>query len=492
MTDRSVALTFLGHQTWLVEGAGHRILVDPVLGRGFGLSPALEFRIWPPRTVETARVPALDALVLTHEHLDHFHLPTLAALPTSLPVYTGPLLPAPVVEAIESLGFTVHRIDHTGVVRCGELTVRLFPAGARTLFWEDRVVQPVARVGDGPAVVIGVDADLSDVYRDAVAEGREPMPRMAIVSNNSQIAPPGTPGSDTNLLPGTGDVRGRKSGLKVLNELLLDYLEPLPGVEDVALCGNGFLPANSPHGPYLYANHPAMAQAANALQHLFTVHGPRPGDQLTVPADGGPVTRARVDWVHIDDRFEAEQLAAHAAFLAEPKPVPLVPIAPPVTDGTSALAELDEELPRLGRELVPTAAGQLAASIPEYLDDEPLGPRRILLVLRDTPAGGERHYAWDLTTAAFTLVDPVDLDEAMARYPFGAVLFFQDLIGILRGQVQIWDVAGSSMQCWNIGRPLDSLVYALFAIYGEHQRPELAARSYAYALGHLAGARRAG
>ncbi|MCX5326293.1 MBL fold metallo-hydrolase [Streptomyces sp. NBC_00120] len=490
--DRSLQLTFLGHQTWLVEGDGHRVLVDPVLGRGFGLSPLLEFRIWPPREIETGRMPALDALVLTHEHLDHFHLPTLAALPKSLPVFTGPLLPSPVAEAIESLGFDVHRIDHTDAIRLGELTMRLYPAGARTLFWEDRVVQPVVRVGDGPAVAIGVDADLSDIYRDAVACGREPMPRMAIVSNNSQIAPEGTPGSDTNLLPGTGDVRGRKSGLKVLNELLLDYLEPLPGIADVALCGNGFLPANTPHGPYLYADHPAMAEAANRLQHLFTVHGPRPGDRLTVPSEG-PVTSERVDWVRIDENFEAEQLAAHAAFLAEPKAPPLAPIAPPVGAVSDALAELDGELPRLGRELVPTSAGQLAASIHEYLDAAPLGPRRILLVLRDAPGGQERHYAWDLTTAAFSAVDPVDLDEAMAVYPFGMVLFFQDLIGILRGQVQIWDVAGSSMQCWNIGRPLDSLVYALFAIYGEHQRPELAARSYAYALGHVAGsARRAG
>lgn len=487
--DRSLKLTFLGHQTWLVEGDGHRVLVDPVLGRGFGLSPALEFRIWPPREVDTGRMPELDALVLTHEHLDHFHLPTLAALSKSLPVFTGPLLPAPVSEAIESLGFTVHRVDHTEGIRFGDLAVRLYPAGARTLFWEDRVVQPVVQVADGPAVAIGVDADLSDVYKDAVASGREPTPRMAIVSNNSQIAPPGTPGSDTNLLPGTGDVRGRKSGLQVLNELLLDYLEPLPGIADVALCGNGFLPANTPHGPYLYADHQEMARAANVLQHLFTAHGPRPGDQLTVPAEG-PVTSKRVDWVRIDEEFEAEQLAAHEAFLTEPKAPPLAPIAPPITDGGTALAELDEELLRLGRELMPTSAGQLAASIHEYLDSKPLGAHRVLLVLRDAPGGEERHYAWDLTTAAFHVVEPVDLDEAMALYPFGMVLFFQDFIGILRGHVQVWDVAGSSMQCWNIGRPLDSLVYALFAIYGEHQRPELAARSYAYALGHIAGTAR--
>lgn len=481
-SNDSLALTFLGHQTWMVEGDGRRILVDPVLGPGFGLSSDLEYRIWPPREISD-RMPVPDALVLTHEHLDHFHLATLARLDRTTPLYTGPLLPAPVVDAIEVLGFTVTRLDHEGVIRLGRLTMRLYPAGARTLFWEDRVVQPVVRVGDGPSVVIGVDADLSDVYVQRVADGTEPVPRMAIVSNNSQIVPAGMPGSDTNLLPGADTVRGRKSGLRVLNELLLDYLGRLDGIADVALCGNGFLPVNTPHGPYLYADHPAMAAAANSLQHLFRVHGPRPGDRLTVPA-AGPVTTSPVDWVRIDTEFEAQQLAAHTAFLANPVVPELRPIAPPVANVGDALALVESELTRLGRELVPTGAGQLAASIHEYLDGRPLDARRMLLILR-TPGGRELHYAWNMTTAGFEPADPVDLETAMAAYPFGVRLFFADFVGILRGTVQVWDVAGAAMECWHIGNPLDSLVYAFFGIYGEHQRPDLAARNYAHALDRL-------
>ena len=48
-----------------------------------------------------------------------------------------------------------------------------------------------------------------------------------------------------------------------------------------------------------------------------------------------------------------------------------------------------------------------------------------------------------------------------------------------------FDIALASMQAWNLGRPLDSLVYALFQVYGEHQRPDLAARSYARMLAAL-------
>ncbi|MFD9423821.1 MULTISPECIES: hypothetical protein [unclassified Streptomyces] len=55
--------------------------------------------------------------------------------------------------------------------------------------------------------------------------------------------------------------------------------------------------------------------------------------------------------------------------------------------------------------------------------------------------------------------------------------------------MQVRDAPGSLRLNRNIGRPLDSIVYALFAIYGEHQRPELAARSYAYALERLTAQR---
>ncbi|MFZ4278284.1 HNH endonuclease family protein [Streptomyces arboris] len=40
-----------------------------------------------------------------------------------------------------------------------------------------------------------------------------------------------------------------KTVLGVLNQLLLEALGPLDDIADVALCGNGFLPPGSPHGP---------------------------------------------------------------------------------------------------------------------------------------------------------------------------------------------------------------------------------------------------
>lgn len=472
-------LTFLGHQTWLIQGAGRSVLVDPVLAPAFGLPGRAECRVWPPRTVDTDAMPQVDAVVLTHEHLDHFHLPSLALLDRSTPIYAGPLLLDPVEAAITRLGFTVHRIDHTSAIELGDLRVTLYPAGAKTLFWEDRVVQPCVQVGDGPAVFIAVDADVSDLYLQHVAEGAQPVPRMAVLSNNSQITPPGMPASSVNLLPGLDGTR-HKTGLSVLHQLLLEVLAPLDGVADVVLCGNGFVPPASPHGPFLYSDHVEMAATANQLQHLFTVHGPRPGDRLSIPASPAePVTSGRVEWVRTDVQFEHEQLAAHRAFRAEPGNVVLSPLAEAPADVDQALGVVMAELPRLGRELLATGSGILACSIHEYLSGA-LGPHRAVLRLKDGPGGGLLQFAWDVTTAAFTPVPETTRDEAMARYPFGAELFFQDFVALLEGRLQVWDVAGGAMECWHIGPPLDSLVYAFFGIYGEHQRPDLAARSYVH------------
>ena len=138
-------LTFLGHQTWHITDGLSSVLLDPILAPAFGAG-SLEFEIWPPRTVDTQGMPTPNAVILSHEHLDHFHLPSLDLLARTVPVYTGTTTPAAVTDAIEALGFTVHRVDHTQPLNVGDIEITLYPAGARTLFWEKRVSQPLVRL----------------------------------------------------------------------------------------------------------------------------------------------------------------------------------------------------------------------------------------------------------------------------------------------------------------------------------------------------------
>jgi L-ascorbate metabolism protein UlaG (beta-lactamase superfamily) len=64
-------ITWLGHSTMLIESAGLRVLTDPVFGARVGpVSFAGPKRFHPvPATI--AELPALDAILVSHDHLDH-------------------------------------------------------------------------------------------------------------------------------------------------------------------------------------------------------------------------------------------------------------------------------------------------------------------------------------------------------------------------------------------------------------------------------------
>ncbi|MGH3422814.1 MAG: hypothetical protein ACRDOD_24845, partial [Streptosporangiaceae bacterium] len=344
--------------------------------------------------------------------------------------------------AIAALGFTVHRVDHTQPLTVGEMEIHLYPAGGKTLFWEKRVVQPLVRLAGttGRDVFIGVDADVSDLYIEQIEDGALTPPFLAVVSNNAQTVPYGCLGADCNLLPGMDGPRQRTTGIQVLNSLLIDYLKPLDGVSEVALCGNGFTAPRSPHGPFLYADHAALAALANDLQHIFRVHGPRPGDQLRVPAIEGPVTRSQVSWVELDTDAEQRGLAQLAAFQSDPHPVEPTPISDPIPaeEYEQTAAGVAEELPRLARDLIATHTGSLATSIHDYLHG-PLDGDRLILRLLDPPGrpGDVDSYAWDVAGPHFHPVPTASREEAIARYPFGIEIYFQDLVALFEGRVQI-------------------------------------------------------
>lgn len=121
--------------------------------------------------------------------------------------------------------------------------------------------------------------------------------------------------------------------------------------------------------PFLYADHATLVRAANDLQHLFRVHGPRPGEQLRVPSAEGPITSSRVGWVKPDTEAERRGLAQLQTFLAHPQLVTPTPISEPIPAARwdQARNQIAHELPRLARDLIATRTGALVTSIHDYL-----------------------------------------------------------------------------------------------------------------------------
>jgi L-ascorbate metabolism protein UlaG (beta-lactamase superfamily) len=88
--NAGLRITYLGHATVLIEVDGVRILTDPLLRERTVHLRRSSFAI------ESALVDRIDAVMISHLHLDHFDLPSLRMLPRNVrivvPAGAGPLV----------------------------------------------------------------------------------------------------------------------------------------------------------------------------------------------------------------------------------------------------------------------------------------------------------------------------------------------------------------------------------------------------------------
>ncbi|MHA1265590.1 MAG: MBL fold metallo-hydrolase [Candidatus Helarchaeota archaeon] len=79
-------ITFIGHATLLIEMNGVKLLTDPILGR----YPHYLFffrRRWKAgMTLKKLLEIPIDAILLSHSHVDHYHIPTLRKFPQNTPL----------------------------------------------------------------------------------------------------------------------------------------------------------------------------------------------------------------------------------------------------------------------------------------------------------------------------------------------------------------------------------------------------------------------
>jgi hypothetical protein len=162
------------------------------LHRSFGHSPSIQFEVYPPRTIVADALPSFSAVLLSHEHIDHFHLPSLALLPRTVRVIVGELMSACVVDSIAKLGFRVERKPFLMPFNIGDLTFTFYPAACSTIFWEKRVCQLLVTPIDSSVeqLFVAVDALISDSFREDVKSGKIKL-RAVFCTNNSQVVPPG-------------------------------------------------------------------------------------------------------------------------------------------------------------------------------------------------------------------------------------------------------------------------------------------------------------
>ena len=146
-------ITFLGHQGWRFERGGRTVLLDPIreeIGNG-----RVGLPVWPARRLDFRKLGPLDAVIVSHEHADHFSLDTLAALPARCPIYISDLSSAAMALAIAELGFPVTRFTALKSFSLGGLELTALPGLYNTL--EPDTYGLLVRDGTGASFLTGID-----------------------------------------------------------------------------------------------------------------------------------------------------------------------------------------------------------------------------------------------------------------------------------------------------------------------------------------------
>lgn len=79
-------VTWLGHASFLLEGCGRRMLVDPIFSDHCAPLPMPSLKRLAPPPCAIGELGGIDAILLTHSHYDHLDLPTLRQFPDALMV----------------------------------------------------------------------------------------------------------------------------------------------------------------------------------------------------------------------------------------------------------------------------------------------------------------------------------------------------------------------------------------------------------------------
>lgn len=101
-------ITYLGHQGWAFHNNRQYVLMDAIyeaIGNGAGRLP-----VWPCRTLDFSKINPVAAIIISHEHSDHFDLHSLINFPFRCTVWIPYLSSAGMETTLKQLGYTVKRM----------------------------------------------------------------------------------------------------------------------------------------------------------------------------------------------------------------------------------------------------------------------------------------------------------------------------------------------------------------------------------------------
>ncbi|HEY2124751.1 MAG TPA: MBL fold metallo-hydrolase [Chthoniobacterales bacterium] len=193
-SEARVTTAWIGHATVLINFFGLKILTDPVLFPHVGIRlPGVT--LGPKRLIAPALavpdLPAIDLILLSHAHFDHFDLRTLHRFPASTQVVTAPrtsdLLRWTRLRDVTELRWNESRTIKTAAGVLKVTAVRVKHWGARMQHDNHRGYNGYVMEREGRRILFSGDTALTDSFAELRARGRIDLAIMSIGCYNPWI-----------------------------------------------------------------------------------------------------------------------------------------------------------------------------------------------------------------------------------------------------------------------------------------------------------------
>ena len=437
MSGDAFSVTFLGHQGWLVQSGRTCVLIDPLLHEDFGAVHALEYRVHPPRIFGPEAFPAVDALILSHEHDDHFDIPSLARLDRRIPVFISMHSSTAARQILHEMGFSVRPLVPGVPLGVRELQVVPFSGDHYAVYCADEwdaLPYLVRDAGGAGSFFSSVDVALVPAHV-RWARAFAARPGLVTWSNNAL--------DWSHMSEEVGDDVGTAQCLASMDAghglVTAEWGRPAA----MLLCAGGF----TFRGEQAWFNERVFwVDADEVCAGLARAH---PGERFVSARPGQTF------------RMEGNRLAGvaeSAPFLgtAPPAewPVRARRVGSAVADYAPATGRRDleigdesrlrEGLDRLARALV---GGILFRSLHSMLVVEARGRRpTFALVLRHGSAGSTMVFEYDASACAFV---PVDVASPRDAYLAGWECWATDLIAVLESRIGPIALMFGRARLWN-------------------------------------------
>jgi Beta-lactamase superfamily domain len=269
--------TFIGHQGWQFATAKARILVDPLLVEPFGHNGGVGV-VFPPRQLDITAMPAIDAVFLSHEHEDHFNVPSMNRISRDVPVYVPERSSLAMRMFLAEIGFVVRLLGAGQTIEIGDLRFTSFsPDHIRHDEQDEWDTMPflVEDMADGGSFFSPVDVTTSAAI-EAQMKQRGVTPTLWGYANNTM-----------NLSFQEQPLKPAPTLPPIVARFVAEHKRRRPPPGAALMCGGGF----SFTGPRAWMNHAFFPLNSDEL--FTSLQSVSPKERFVVPTPGTQVTASR-------------------------------------------------------------------------------------------------------------------------------------------------------------------------------------------------------